>query len=384
MAKNILIFIVGFILIIALLITVAVVSSHFGVGNDGQQAVFAEHEEAAPVAVEPDIKGFLSRVEYNNHVAYLFGSMHAGRGNWFPLNQIVEDAMARSDVFAFETDLQFLALLDDDFYYSDFWDYYFLDELLYEYLDEFLDYLYEYFDYMVEYFAESFLEMFELFLVLEERASLPPGRTLGSVLRPYDFINLIAVLETFPNVTYLDIGLLTPSLALATIMEKEMPASIYLADEHSVDFYVMNFALARSRQVIGLNDILSEIYLLFSTPIDVQAGLFEDFPYWETFYAETIRFINDMVEAYETNDAERLRYLAFDTPENYLRSIAAQHDHETFVYRTSIYANEVLRLLRETEEPTTFFITVGAGHILYGHFSGVLEASGLEITELWR
>jgi hypothetical protein len=45
-------------------------------------------------------------------------------------------------------------------------------------------------------------------------------------------------------------------------------------------------------------------------------------------------------------------------------------------------------LLRETEEPTTFFITVGLWHIIGGEGGGQilvrLAEEGFEITPLWE
>ena len=55
------------------------------------------------VAVD-GIHGLLTRIEYGDNVAYIMGSMHMGRPHWFPLAGVVEDAMRRADVFAFEFD----------------------------------------------------------------------------------------------------------------------------------------------------------------------------------------------------------------------------------------------------------------------------------------
>ena len=373
----------GLVFSIALLMFVAIFTSHRGIGIDNRE-VEATDDEAVAVAVvdspqsstvgeadstpqittspavpdadRPNIHGFLSRVEYNNNVAYLLGSMHMGRENWFPLSPIVEEAMARSDVFAIETTMHFLSMMDDD-------------------ID--LD------DISAAAFIEAFMEVIVIAVIIEELLLLPyDDMTLEDVLSPRGFANLMEMLETYPDVTYEDIYFLTPRAALSALMaDFEQYISLYI--DYSVDFYTTNFAFANNKPVIGLNDIFYEMILLFDKPLEGQYTLFDNFQPRDIALNEYIQDVNALIEAYETQDAERIRRILFE-------GIQRDHsdftflDYDVFVYRTSIYAEETLRLLRETEEPTTFFITVGAFHILYGHLFSILEENGLEIVELWR
>ena len=68
--------------------------------------------------------------------------------------------------------------------------------------------------------------------------------------------------------------------------------------------------------------------------------------------------------------------------------IIYQYDREiVFNYRSTLFAEEIIRLLQETEEPTTFFITVGIGHMIgddYGNVFNVLENHGFDIVRLYR
>jgi len=48
------------------------------------------------------ITGAIHRVEYGDNAAYLFGTFHVGHEYWFPLADVVEDALRRSDVVALE------------------------------------------------------------------------------------------------------------------------------------------------------------------------------------------------------------------------------------------------------------------------------------------
>ena len=459
MGSRILFGLLAFVLSIALLLVVAGISSHFEVVLDGDglhtRQTFAEEEF---VEIE-GIHGFLSRVEYNNHTAYILGSMHMGRADWFPLADIVEEAMARSDVFAFEVDLQLMDFRDgfshlfdglfddwdfDDLDFDDFdfegWDLDGLDDLdfgdlididdelfdsLYELFgslaymfydiadiidgididDDFLDYYLEdlisdlAYDFMEELLADVddgdwaealgmfgiFGELFEpladLFTIFE-LFILPDRMTLEDVLSADDFENLVAMLETFPNIAYEDIEYLTPVAAAMIIMERSFDDYITVYDEYSVDFYVMDIALAQSSPVIGLNSISSELELMFDIPMHAQATVFEGFLDWESTHAILTEEMEALIEAYETQNAESIRNLiSFYNPTNnaYIR-----YQHDVFLQRCGIFAEEILRLLRETEEPTTFFITMGAAHLLYGHIYHILEANGLEVTELWR
>jgi len=52
--------------------------------------------------VDISITGAIHRVEYGDNVAYLFGTMHASHEDWFPLAEVVEDALRRSDIVALE------------------------------------------------------------------------------------------------------------------------------------------------------------------------------------------------------------------------------------------------------------------------------------------
>jgi len=385
MFKKILLFLLGIVLSIALLVFVTIFTSQRGIGMDdseaeanGDEVVTAaitdlpqsdtadEPESVSQIAItttvdRPDIHGFLSRVEYNNNVAYLLGSMHLGRSNWFPLNPIVEEAMARSDVFAIESNFQFLSILDD-----------------------FLSILDGDFDFddmsarATLVYLEAMMELVVIVAMVEEMWLLPDDMTLEDVLSPRGFENLMEMLETYPNVTYEDIYFLTPIAALE-IITADFDEYVNIYFDYSVDMYTINFAIAHNKPVIGLNDVFYEVELLFYRPLESQLELFDNVQDRDTALNEYIEGINALTEAYETQDAERIRRILMDAFQD-----IGDIDYDVFLYRTDIYGNEILRLLRETEEPTTFFVTVGAGHILYGHLFSVLETNGLEIVELWR
>ncbi|MCL2372429.1 MAG: TraB/GumN family protein [Defluviitaleaceae bacterium] len=287
-----------------------------------------------PAAENAGIHGFLSRIEYGNNVAYILGSMHVGRPHWFPLADIVEDAMARSDVFAFEFDLR---LFED------------MAVIMY----------------MMQYMA------------------LPDGQTLEDVLPPDVFEHFIAALDTFPNVTYEMVANFTPAFAYYFITLNEGMPHMGVDAEYSVDYYVMAFAEAYGLPIIGLNDVFSEVAFLFDWPEEVAISAMAEFPDYQALIGEVNEM--DLADAYENQDAARIIELTINSLAENLDTPHGRHTYEiTVLARCMIFAEEIERLLRETEEPTTYFITIGALHVLYDHIFEMLEANGLEVVCLWQ
>jgi len=293
----------------------------------------------------PEIHGFISRIEYGGNVAYVFGSMHMGRPEWFPLSPIVEEAMDRADVFAFEVDMALMASPEAMAY-------------------------------------SSYLMM------------LPGGQTLADVMPPDVFESFLRSIEVLPTITYEMIAHLTPVGANMVIAMVELIPLMGIYFAYSVDTYVHAIALYNGRPVIGLNDIFREFDLLLDVPMDVQLTMFDSPTDWEEVdwaadWEAMVQAVVDMglVEAYEAGDAAMLhRALASSMSDE--PSLFEQHFHHTnFHVRCHIFADEIARLLRETVDPTTFFVTVGAAHIIGGDFGKVLtllEGMGFEVTPLWN
>ncbi|MCL1843069.1 MAG: TraB/GumN family protein [Defluviitaleaceae bacterium] len=352
--------------VVILLIAVAGVSSRHGIGVEAVDETPANPELQG-------IHGFISRVEYGENTAYIFGSMHAGKPDFFPLAPIVASAMERADVFAFETELREFdpRTINDWMFDETFFD---VGDFHDNFFDDFDDFLAS---------VEEHLMFSDIFSILNLML-LPDGMTLQDILSPESFYNLLVNLETFPRITYWDIMYLTPIFA-NTLLDELVWSLSDLDIEYSVDFHVLDFASENEKPVIALNDIMTELSLMLDVPLHLQAEIFDDFPDWVTYFDYSIRMLEYLTEAYKNQDADALRYLVFDMAQEYHADSAfVQHDHERFVHRTGLYGYEILRLLRETEEPTTFFVTIGAAHLLYGHAFGILEANGITVEELWR
>jgi len=294
----------------------------------------------------PEIHGFITRVEYGRNVAYVFGSMHLGRPEWFPLSPVVEDAIARADVFAFEVDMELMA---------------------------------------------SPAVMMHTGVLM----TLPDGQTLRDVLPPESFQGFLESLEILPTITYEVIANLTPVGASMVIAMVEMLPLMGIYSIYSVDSYVHAVARAAGRPVIGLNDIFRELDLLLDIPMEIQATMF-DGPTdwgevdWTTSDWDTIvQYVVDMglVEAYEAGDVDMLRNAMRSALSDEPTLFDEYFHHTNFHVRCQIFADEIARLLRETEEPTTFFVTMGAAHIIGGGFGKVLtllEGMGFDVLPLWN
>ncbi|MCL2199583.1 MAG: TraB/GumN family protein [Defluviitaleaceae bacterium] len=268
------------------------------------------------------ITGALHRIEYNGSIAYLFGSMHAGRYGWFPLAYSVESAMRRADIFAFEADLSSPAMQE----------------------------------------------------AMATAAFLPEGITLNDLLTPEEVENYIYALLSFgiPKENLVDIQYENPvllSLLITQLFLLEAADNLVMDTTHTVDFYVMSFAQAQKLPIIFLEPIEQQVRLLYLPPNEVIAHVARNFPTLEellkelTKAAEAGHDLNGMAAMYETNDLAALTNFTALTLTN--EDILTKHHRDMlYNFRSTYYANEILRLLRETQEPTTFFITVGVSHII--------------------
>ncbi|MCL2204803.1 MAG: TraB/GumN family protein [Defluviitaleaceae bacterium] len=280
------------------------------------------HVHGAEVPQGGVITGALHRIEYGGNVVYLFGSMHAGRYGWFPLAYSVESAMRRADIFAFEADLSDPAMLE----------------------------------------------------AMAAATFLPDGVTLDDLLTPEEVEAYISALLSFgiPEESLVDIQRENPvflSLLITQLFLLEAADNLEMDTTQTVDFYVMSFAEAQNLPIIFLEPVEQQIRLLYLPPNDVIAHVARNFPTLDellrelTEAAELGYDLNGMAAMYEINDLAALTNLTALT----LASediLIKYHRDMLYNFRSTYYANEILRLLRETQEPTTFFVTVGVSHII--------------------
>ncbi|WP_139906020.1 TraB/GumN family protein [Clostridium thermarum] len=90
-----------------------VTSSNVDVKKKEKRADVEEKEEASTEKKYGDVKGFLWELNKDNTKVYMYGSIHVGDKNLYPLHQVVEDAFESSDVVVGEIDMTNTAKLTD-------------------------------------------------------------------------------------------------------------------------------------------------------------------------------------------------------------------------------------------------------------------------------
>ena len=297
-----------------------------------------KYEEYYEEEYTSGIHGLLSYVEYNNNRVYIFGSMHLGNPYFFPLADVVEDAMERAEVFVFEIDL---------------------NEMMSE--------------------EGIMLAMHHMFF--------PHGESLQTFLPADAYAHFLEVIETFPNVVALFgpmLEMMTP-MAISTLLVADIMEELGIYEDYSVDFYVHSFATLYNRQIFGLVSLEQELDALFNVPFDVSLAIIESLVSREEMLAYTYEM--QLAQAYFYQDIELLTYIL--NAETDLEDAYNLHTALIMPQRTAQFASQIDYLLRSTQEPTIFFVTIGIGHLIgIGEDAAsvfeVLEDLGHTATPLWN
>jgi len=321
--------------IISILLALAILAALAACGY--QAKLEAENGVPQPVAIH----GMLTRIEYGGNTAYLFGTMHAGQPDWFPLHPIAEQALARTDVVVLEIDL---------------------DEIT---------------NMSAEFMAE-----------MAQWQTLPFGQTLEDVLPAHIFEPFRANFESYRKLglTYERVRHLTPAALLLTLQTLLLQLGEDAVDfELSVDSYIADFAHENGLPIIGLETAADQMRHLFDIPLDIQAYALVDFPSLSTLMqAEEVV---GLAQAYASQEVAAILAVLEADLANTADNPYQQHFHHVhFHLRCHLYADEIARLLRETEEPTTFFVAIGIAHLIGGSFGqvpAILEGKGFTLTPLW-
>ena len=294
-------------------------------------------EETGNNAPGDGITGALHRIEYGNNVAYLFGTLHFYRHGWTPFAPVVEDAMRRADVFVTEIDRAEMAIIE---------------------------------------------------AALPAVMFLHDGHAWASFLPDEAYNHLVAMMTAW-GTNYEMINTWHPTFLISSF---ELQKAIVLEANHaagtgasitldtSIDAHIKNIATERGVPNLGLERAQQQLEMLYAPPLEVVVAQVMAFGTPE----ETIEKMNylgtlsDMARWYETNNFQAFqdqftRAIQDETTERpditYFRETLAN-------YRSTYYARQIADLLRETEEPTTFFVAVGISHIVRAR-NGVEEVTDI-------
>jgi len=305
-------------------------------------------EEAEPVA----IYGAIHRIEYGDNVVYLFGSIPGGRGGWFPLADVVEDAMNRADVFVSE-----IGNIDP--------------------MEQ----------------AERIMEY-----------TMLPNRQTWAEFFPADVYESLTAAAEAIGMPYEQISTMNPLTILRAI---ELELAQTLVEDAMlrsslgsliVDGYIMARAVERGVPILALESVEQQARILNQPPFEVM--VFRAMQ-WQAPDVILSRIANNpefdltlMVNLYETNDSavSAALWAAHLSPEATGDDLWLDYMRETVMNGRSIYyANEIARLLTETEESTTFFVVVGKSHIIrsmagegFTDIVAQLGLLGLEAVPIWE
>jgi len=267
------------------------------------------------------IHGAIHRIEYNGNVVYVFGSLHGGRPEWFPLADVVENAMRRADIFATEIDLQDEAALEE---------------------------------------------------VMMSVLILPDGQTWVDFLPQEAYDHMVAVLSSW-DIPYEAVNMMNPYFLIHSLymeLAASMAENIEVGIDVSVDVYVQNVALALGRPVFGLESIEQHVNIVFNPPLGVMIerlmfGFGTPEEVLQALLAGDEASLDELAYYYETNNlAALIEMFALSTPLG-TGSLVIDYTREILMnYRSTYYANVIASFLRETEEPTTLFVVVGLSHVI--------------------
>ncbi|MCL2424700.1 MAG: TraB/GumN family protein [Oscillospiraceae bacterium] len=271
--------------------------------------------------VDDGITGALHRVEYGDNVAYIFGTFHASRPHWFPLADVVEDALRRADVVAMEIE-------------------------------------------------EIGLGAGAMRRAVANMMYLPNSLTWSEYLTDEAYNHFIEVLKTW-NVVYEHVNTMSP---IALILSLEQGIIINSSDldvgiEAAVDGYIADIAIELGLPVIGLESLEQQTNIFYNPPFEVTMAGIMRFRSREEFmefqFQDEVASLNKLADYYENNDFASITAsfaVELNPDEDCLYTIYMRE--YMLGWRSTYYAHEIMRLLQETEEPTTFFVAVGLGHVI--------------------
>ena len=320
---------------------------------------YAEAPEEVECDEEPDtvyetihlgseITGAIHRVEYGGNVAYLFGTLHASMEHWFPLADIVEDALRRSDVVLLEV-------------------------------------------------SDVDIDTWVMLETLMKFIFLPDGQKWEEFLPNDAYEHFVALLSDW-DIAYETVNTMNPVFLMYNMTLGLLfgMADLAIDFEFSVDLYIANAAHSLGLPVLGLETEEQQMELVFNPPFEVLLAMVMDFTSPDEMVIELHEseelMIDDLARLYEENDFQTII-------DSWARTLGPEHDSIFIDYtrevvlnwRSTYYAEEIARLLRETEEPTTFFVAVGLSHIIR-HKAGEgftdivqqLTLDGFTVVPIWR
>jgi len=300
--------------------------------SNGAVPVDAQNEDVSTTQREETqgIHGFLTRVEYGDNTVYLFGDFWATRSEFPPFASIVEEAMQRTDVF-FTRDNP--TAMDDP-----------------EYLE-----------------------------FLMSRFYFPPGITLESYLPSDIYENFSKILDEYNFGTYVNTAF--PLAILQSFIPFELVGRLS-AEPFSMDEYIQEYAILAGRPLYFFFDSFWFIDVLLPQTEAIQFAAATSILPIEDALARAKSTLN----AYKQQNETLLIELLLNSADG------GGNEFAQFLVGLDLLVAEefkfgIAELLRETEEPTTFFIPVWVENMIGDGDTNVtklLEREGFVVTRMFE
>ena len=270
------------------------------------------------------IHGHIHRIEHAGSVAYLFGSFHGGTADWFPLAAVVEDAMVRADVFAFEIDL--------------------------------------------------LLSANETAAMMERIRFLPAGQNARQFLGQSLYNQYIRTMNNWSNYfgrqILENIDRIHPAVQLF-MLTQSLEAAVLPAvgGGITVDDYVLTFARENNRPVLGLMDFEAQHRIFLNPPRDITREMVREFPtataMRATLESKGAGEYERLMGYYARNDEAGLMAISHGGFNRQAETAVQRYNREVGLNDRSVtFAAEIVRLMEAAEEPMTLFATVGISHLI--------------------
>lgn len=302
----------------------------------GWQGVWAETE--LPAAPEPDAaealrqmqaappRGLLYAISKNGRTAHLFGTLHVGRADFFPLDLAATQAMVQSSELVLELDAS---------------------------------------------------QIDKMQAGLQRYAVLTPPATLDSTLPPALKVRLHTRLDAL-DIPRESVQTLKPWMATLALTVGALKQQGY-GFEYATEFYFMGIAQALNKPVTELEGIDYQFQLFDSIPLQDQlVYLDESLGYLEQegVQADT----RAIIDAWLASDAAALQQI---TLKSYQHAPSSAHwvQQKLFTERNRRMTDKIDQMLSDGHTP---FVAVGALHLTGNDgLPALLEKRGYRVTNLY-
>jgi uncharacterized protein YbaP (TraB family) len=273
--------------------------------------------------VETSGKEFIWQINSERNTLYLMGSIHVADADTFPLATVIENAFAEADILAVEVNIS-----ETD-------------------------------------------EMESLALILEY-GTYPSGETLEDNM-PEEIYERLA--DQFAE-WGVGIGFFKGyrPWVVENLLELTFFEMLGYTSEYGIDLYFLETALSRNMEIVELESDEFQIQLIAGIPDNIMIKIIEmnlDEPV-------TVEDIEELFACWESGDAVAMEDLLFEGLDE--EPELAPYYQALFIDRNHSMMDKIVEFLEEDE---TYFVVVGAGHLVGEEgLLNLLEEAGYTIEQL--